>query len=197
MCLWNTTVGSTPWMQLLVFWVCGTELTRGEDTWLPRHGMGMLWPLFPAYSWALLWVVVASPTWRRFTMELLDVMFSSTRSPPASGGSCYNIFWSIFGRNLVPMVFLPALIFQLDLAWAQGCVSIPTCASGIRALHALGHPIPNGACESFHQQSNIQPCRHIPRGKNSKTRLENIWENKISGARWGRGSQFCESRLQP
>lgn len=51
--------------------------------------------------------------------------------------------------------------------------------------------------EAWHQPSNIQQHHHIPGGENSKMRLENIWGNKISGACWGRGSQFCESRLQP
>lgn len=37
---------------------------------------------------------------------------------------------------------------------------------------------------------------NLKRGKNNKIQFGSIFENKISGVHGGRGSQFCESRLQ-
>lgn len=143
---------------------------------------------FPAYSWAFFMVF---HFWRDgdFDFPWSSWMWCSA-SPGAHqclDSSVTTSFGAFFVGIWLPWYFLPALIFHLELSWAQGRVSIPT-----RALHSLGHPIPNGA-----QQSNIQRGHHIPGGENSKMPLENIWGNKISGACRGRGSQFCESRLQP
>lgn len=115
-------MGSTLWMQLLIFWVCGTELPRGENTWLPRHGMGMLWTFFPAFSWAF-------PVGGCCISDVVEI-YCGALGWDVQQHQCLeapvNIFWSIFGRNLMSLVFLPALIFQLELAWAQVCDSIPT-----------------------------------------------------------------------